>query len=196
MAGDKMDDQVLIEILRYDNNPLMRYAAERIEALAKNQTGRPTEEPRQPKIFFEADLAKELGLSYSTVRRMRLEEGLPHMMTGNRPLYRIDSVMEWFSEREKASSMIGAGTLRVIEPSPHKKKKIVPRQKTPQKKMPSPKIYNVVKTLEEAITDVHNQNGYRNCIIHDTKGREYMTADRIASEVCDVPGWDVVYVTL
>ena len=53
------------------------------------------------KALMEKEIAKEIGLSQWTIRRLRLDYGLPVTKVGRRYLYRLDSVVEWFSLQEK-----------------------------------------------------------------------------------------------
>lgn len=55
------------------------------------------------KVLTEKEIATELGLSAWTVRRMRLQEKMPHIKVGHRILYRLSTVLEWLAEREHAS---------------------------------------------------------------------------------------------
>ena len=57
------------------------------------------------KIATEAETAAHFGLSFWTIRRFRLTEGLPHISMGTRIYYRIAAVEEWFAAREQ----VGAG---------------------------------------------------------------------------------------
>lgn len=55
------------------------------------------------KIFTEKQLAKELGLSYWTIRTWRLQLGLPHIKTAGRIFYRLEAVKSWMEEQEQAN---------------------------------------------------------------------------------------------
>ena len=57
------------------------------------------------KIATETETAAHFGLSFWTIRRFRLNEGLPHINMGARIYYRIAAVEEWFAAREQ----VGAG---------------------------------------------------------------------------------------
>ena len=52
------------------------------------------------KLFTEAELATELGISSWTVRRWRLNEGLPVCKISGRFMYRLDSVIKWLESFE------------------------------------------------------------------------------------------------
>lgn len=53
------------------------------------------------KALTEKEIAKEIGISKWTIRRLRLDYGLPVTKVGRRYLYRLDSVLEWFAQQEK-----------------------------------------------------------------------------------------------
>lgn len=55
------------------------------------------------KIMNEHELAQALGLSYWTIRNLRVQKGLPHFRTAGRIFYRWDSVMQWIEQEEKAT---------------------------------------------------------------------------------------------
>ena len=55
------------------------------------------------RIYSEKELAKELGLSYWTVRKFRLELGMPHFRTEKRVFYRLDPVLKWIDAKEQSS---------------------------------------------------------------------------------------------
>ena len=52
------------------------------------------------KLFTEAELATELGISSWTVRRWRINEGLPVCKIAGRFMYRLDSVIKWLESFE------------------------------------------------------------------------------------------------
>ena len=52
------------------------------------------------KLFTEAELAAELGISSWTVRRWRINEGLPVCHISGRFMYRLDSVIKWLESFE------------------------------------------------------------------------------------------------
>ena len=56
--------------------------------------------PFNKALLSEAELASSLGLSPWTVRRLRLNEGLPVIAIAGRYFYRHESVLRWFEERE------------------------------------------------------------------------------------------------
>lgn len=53
------------------------------------------------KVLTDKEIAKELGLSPWTIRKWRLEGGMPFFQVGHRIFYRYDSVMDWLDEQEK-----------------------------------------------------------------------------------------------
>ena len=52
------------------------------------------------KLFTEAELAAELGISSWTVRRWRLNESLPVCKISGRFMYRMESVLKWLEGLE------------------------------------------------------------------------------------------------
>ena len=66
------------------------------------------------KIFTEKQLAKELGLSYWTIRTWRLQLGLPHIKTGGRIFYRLEAVKSWMEEQEQVSQQAFLADLKRI----------------------------------------------------------------------------------
>lgn len=52
------------------------------------------------KILSEHELARELGVSYWTVRNLRIQKGLPHFRTEGRVFYRWESVVHWMDQEE------------------------------------------------------------------------------------------------
>ena len=72
------------------------------------------------KKFTEAELARHYDLSPWTIRRFRLQEGMPCIPLGGRFFYNLNSVDRWFAEREqKGTGCIIAepqttGTIREI----------------------------------------------------------------------------------
>ena len=52
------------------------------------------------KILSEKEVATELGLSYWTVRKLRLQCGLPHFRTAGKIFYRLSSVTVWMAQKE------------------------------------------------------------------------------------------------
>lgn len=55
------------------------------------------------KVLTEKELADRLGLSPWTIRKWRLEGGLPHLQVGRRVFYRLQSVEEWMRDMERSS---------------------------------------------------------------------------------------------
>ncbi|MDU2065508.1 MAG: hypothetical protein E6713_11835 [Sporomusaceae bacterium] len=52
------------------------------------------------KILSERELAHELGLSYWTIRLLRINQHLPHFRTAGRIFYRMESVLAWMDKQE------------------------------------------------------------------------------------------------
>ena len=55
-------------------------------------------------ILSEKELAAQLGMSYWTIRDLRLRQGLPHFRCGKKVLYRLTTVLEWIEQQEYAST--------------------------------------------------------------------------------------------
>lgn len=73
------------------------------------------------RVLSERELADELGISFWTVRNLRLKLGLPHFRTSWRIFYRLDTVKDWMAAQEERSSnkfveseTTGYGTLRQV----------------------------------------------------------------------------------
>ncbi len=52
-------------------------------------------------VMTEKEVAKHLGVSWWTVRRWRVKEGLPYILVGNRIFYRLSTVIEWLGQQEQ-----------------------------------------------------------------------------------------------
>ena len=70
------------------------------------------------KLLTEAELAEMLGLSQWTIRRFRLNEGLPVVKLAGRFFYRMESVERWLADNETAGATddepCETGTIRAI----------------------------------------------------------------------------------
>ena len=71
------------------------------------------------KVLNEKELADALGLSSWTVRRARLEEGMPCFKIGQRIFYRLQTVLSWIATREAGGGAVEptstVAKLRVIK---------------------------------------------------------------------------------
>ena len=71
------------------------------------------------KLYTEGELAEMLGLSQWTIRRFRLNEGLPVVKVSGRFFYRMESVERWLAENETAGAADNepgeTGTIRAIQ---------------------------------------------------------------------------------
>lgn len=70
------------------------------------------------KVLNEREIAAELGLSPATVRRLRLQVGLPHFRTAGRVFYRLESVLSWMDKQEQtcqAEPETETGALRRVK---------------------------------------------------------------------------------
>ena len=71
------------------------------------------------KLYTESELAEMLGLSQWTIRRFRLNEGLPVVTVAGRFFYRMESVERWLAENETAGAgdeeSCETGTIRAIQ---------------------------------------------------------------------------------
>lgn len=65
------------------------------------------------KIYSEHELAIALGLSYWTVRELRLQNAMPHFRTAHRIFYRLETVLKWLDEQEKMSQQDTDGIRRI-----------------------------------------------------------------------------------
>ena len=59
-------------------------------------------------VLSERELAAQLGISYWTIRELRLRQGLPHFQCGRKVLYRLATVLEWIEQQEYASTQRGS----------------------------------------------------------------------------------------
>jgi len=57
------------------------------------------------RVLSERELAKNLGLSYWTVRGFRLNKNMPYIATAGRIFYRWDTVQSWFDLQEAESQV-------------------------------------------------------------------------------------------
>ena len=55
-------------------------------------------------ILSEKELAAQLGMSYWTIRDLRLRQSLPHFRCGKKVLYRLTTILEWIEQQEQAST--------------------------------------------------------------------------------------------
>ena len=53
-------------------------------------------------LYTEIELASSLGLSPWTIRRFRLQEGMPVIAIAGRFFYRLESVLSWLASREQS----------------------------------------------------------------------------------------------
>ena len=51
-------------------------------------------------LLSEHEMAKALGIKYSMVRKMRIEDGLPFVRVGKRIFYRPQAVQKWLGQQE------------------------------------------------------------------------------------------------
>ena len=57
-------------------------------------------------ILSEQELASLLQISKWTVRKWRLEGGLPHIQVARRIFYRMETVQTWMAEMERSSATV------------------------------------------------------------------------------------------
>ncbi|WP_196606685.1 helix-turn-helix domain-containing protein [Pectinatus frisingensis] len=55
-------------------------------------------------LLSEREMTKVLGIKYSMIRKMRIEDGLPFVSLGKKIMYRPRTVQKWLEEREAESS--------------------------------------------------------------------------------------------
>lgn len=56
------------------------------------------------KVLNEREVAAEFGVTPSTVRRWRLQLGMPHFRTAGRVFCRLEKILEWMDKMEQSSS--------------------------------------------------------------------------------------------
>ncbi len=57
-------------------------------------------------VLSEQELASLLHISKWTVRKWRLEGGLPHIQVARRIFYRMETVKAWMTDMERSSAVI------------------------------------------------------------------------------------------
>jgi len=57
-------------------------------------------------VYTEHELATKLGISYWSVRSLRIKNKLPHFRTAGKVFYRWTTVIKWLDEQETASTRI------------------------------------------------------------------------------------------
>ena len=72
------------------------------------------------KVLNEREVAAEFGVSPATVRRWRLQLGMPHFRTAGRVFCRLESVLAWMEKLEQSSQEAepeetGYGGMRIIK---------------------------------------------------------------------------------
>lgn len=65
--------------------------------------------PFKKSLMTEAELAAYLGLSAWTIRRFRLNEGMPVIAIAGRFFYRLESVQNWLASRETSGPATAGG---------------------------------------------------------------------------------------
>ena len=66
------------------------------------------------RCLSEQEVAETLGLSYWSVRQMRLQQGLPHFKCGRRVFYRLHTVQNWLEQQELGTVTIANNAIRKI----------------------------------------------------------------------------------
>ena len=66
------------------------------------------------RCLSEQEVAESLGLSYWSVRQMRLQQGLPHFKCGRRVFYRMETVQNWLEQQELGTVTTADNTIRRI----------------------------------------------------------------------------------
>ena len=66
------------------------------------------------RCLSEQEVAEYLGLSYWSVRQMRLQQGLPHFKCGRRIFYRQESVQRWLEQQEQGTVTTADNPIRKI----------------------------------------------------------------------------------
>ena len=65
------------------------------------------ESVREKVVLTERECAERLGISFWTLRQMRLQENAPHIRLGSRIYYVFDTIVEWLSQQA-----LGGKTIR------------------------------------------------------------------------------------
>ena len=66
------------------------------------------------RCLSELEVAETLGLSYWSVRQLRLQQGLPHFKCGRRIFYRLQTVQTWLEHQEQGTVATADNTIRRI----------------------------------------------------------------------------------
>ncbi len=66
------------------------------------------------RCLSEQEVAESLGLSYWSVRQMRLQQGLPHFKCGRRIFYRLQTVQNWLEKQEQGTVATADKPIRKI----------------------------------------------------------------------------------
>lgn len=66
------------------------------------------------RCLSEQEVAESLGLSYWSVRQMRLQQGLPHFKCGRRVFYRMETVQNWLQQQEQSTVSTADNPIRRI----------------------------------------------------------------------------------
>ncbi len=54
-------------------------------------------------ILNEKELASSLGISYWTIRKLRLEKKIPFLKFGSRIFYQQETIADWLKQQERFS---------------------------------------------------------------------------------------------
>ena len=66
------------------------------------------------RCLSEQEVAETLGLSYWSVRQMRLQQGLPHFKCGRRIYYRLQTIQNWLEKQEQGTVTAADNPIRKI----------------------------------------------------------------------------------
>lgn len=55
------------------------------------------------KVLTEKQLSQTLGISYWTIRKLRLTNELPHLKLGSRIFYQHETIAKWLKQQESFS---------------------------------------------------------------------------------------------
>ncbi len=69
---------------------------------------------KQHRVLNEKELAAELGLSAWTVRRFRLQGGMPCFWVGGRVFFRLPSVLAWLDKQEQGEQPAPVAQIGVL----------------------------------------------------------------------------------
>lgn len=64
-------------------------------------------------LLPEREMAKALGIKYSMIRKLRIENGLPFIQLGKKILYRPQAVETWLGQQEESNTGVLSEVRRI-----------------------------------------------------------------------------------